>query len=181
MASYSVGFISKGTTRYNYDGGKANLPNKNNGDERIIVTMKGTTAAAHADAILKHYGMSKADERAFEEKFGYDLRQSLTENYSKNDNAKSHRAVGGGKYEVSIPISNGLIGQIKQAKSERRTAAVSAPTANPNRVIAERNGYDQSAQTRSQLEKKLPPTPSPHPTPTPIKPPTPPAFETFRK
>ncbi len=173
MANYSVGFISKGTTRYNYDGGKANLPNKNNGDERITVTMKGTTPAAHADAILKHFGMSKVDERAFEEKFGYDLRQYLTDNYSKNDSAKSHRAVGGGKYEVLIPISSGLIGQIKQAKSERQTAAVGAPTANPNQVIAERNGYDQSAQTRSQLEKKLPPTPSPtpspHPTPTPIR------------
>jgi hypothetical protein len=180
MAYDSTNLISSRQTRYNLDGAnvKTNSPNKNNGDVTITVTMRGTTPAAHADAILRHFGISRADEQAFKEKYGYDLRQSLADNYSKNDNAKSHYAVGGGNYRDDIPISGGLVAQIKQIKSQQQPTPTVVATPSPNQVFAERNGYDQSVQTRNQIERNLPsattaqptpsPTPQPHPTPTPV-------------
>lgn len=183
MAYDSSDLISSKPNRYNYDvGGRMNAPIKNKGNVTISVTMKGTTPAAHADAILKHFGMSRADEQAFKEKYGYDLRQMLVDSYAKSDEPKAHIAIGGGSYRVNIELPGGLVEKIKQIKSRPQTsAAAPAQTPTPNQVIAERNGYDQSVQTRNRLERNLPaptataqptasatPQPQPHPTPTPM-------------
>lgn len=161
MAYDSRDLISGRPNRYNYDvGGGMNSPVKNKGDVTITVTMKGTTPAAHAEAILKHFGMSRADEQAFKEKYGYDLRQTLVDSYAKSDEPKAHVAIGGGNYRVNIELPGSLVEKIKQIKSRSQPAIVPTPTQTPNQVIAGRNGYDRSAQTRNQIERNLLPSPA---------------------
>lgn len=106
----------------------------------------------------------------------------LVDSYAKSDEPKAHIAIGGGSYRVNIELPGGLVEKIKQIKSRPQTsAAAPAQTPTPNQVIAQRNGYDQSVQTRNRLERNLPaptataqptasatPQPQPHPTPTPM-------------
>lgn len=168
MAFDSIGIRESNRNQY------ANNSTAKKDETVITVTMKGTTPEAHADAILRHFGMSKADEQAFKEKFGYDLRQFLTNSFAKSDNRAAHQAIGGGYFKVQIPVSKELMSQIRAVKTAPQPVPTPTPTptANPNETIAGRTGIDQSSQIRSELQNKLP-VPQPVPTPVPTGTPTP--------
>lgn len=51
--------------------GSVPLKSTNKDGEKITVTMRGQTPAAHADAILAHYNFTKADETKFKELYGF--------------------------------------------------------------------------------------------------------------
>lgn len=139
------------------------------GGETITVTMRGQTPAAHADAILEHYKFTKADEAKFKELYGFDLRQNLTDAYSKKDNRAAHTPFGKGLYKVEIPIPKELLSQIRTVKEANRQPI--AQPKNVNQAVAEKNAYDQSSLTRAKVENSFPnnsipqPVPQPHPTP----------------
>lgn len=147
--------------------------------ETITVVMRGQSPAAHAEAILAHYNFTKADEAKFEELYGFDLRQNLTDAYTRKDDRTAHTPLGKGLYRVEIPIPKELAAQIHAVKAVNRQTA--AQPQNMKQAIAERQGLDQSAILRSQLESRLPdtnnaplrsamPVPAPVPTPPPIPP-----------
>ena len=147
------------------NGGSTNLYANNsgtsvkNGDQTITVTMKGTTPEAHADAIIKHFGMSKADEQAFKDKNGYDLREFFTKSFAAKDNKQAHQSIGNGYFKVLIPISKQVISQIKAVKNISLPilpTKTPASNANPNYTIAGQTGIDRSSQIRAGLQNKLP-------------------------
>ncbi len=139
---------------------KAALPNRN-----IVITVRirGESGAAHAAAILAYFGFSSADETAFEQRFSYNLREHFTRFYAANDDRGSHRAIGGGVFEVRIPIPGDLYQQIKSFKSEANNGANSQndgenamtllqPVRIPdNATDAERNFYNEINTLRATL------------------------------
>ena len=165
MALDSIGVREGNRNQYANNAGST----AKKGDPVITVTMKSTTPAAHAEAILKHFGMSKTDEQNFKAKYGYDLRQTLTESFAKSDNKAAHQAIGNGYFKVQIPISKEMLAQIKSVKNSPQSVPTLTPTPtnNPNETIAGRTGIDQSSQVRADLQNKLP-VPQPAPTPTPV-------------
>lgn len=172
MALDSIGVREGNRNQYANNAGST----AKKGDSVITVTMKGTTPEAHAEAILKHFGMSKTDEQNFKAKYGYDLRQTLTDSFAKSDNKAAHQAIGNGYFKVQIPISKAMLAQIKSVKSNPQPIPTPTPmpTANPNETIAGRTGIDQSSQIKTDLQNKLPvPQPAPTPTPVPTGTPTP--------
>ena len=137
--------------------------------------MRGQTPAAHAAAILEHYNFTKADEAKFKELYGFDLRQDLTDSYSRHDNRAAHVALGNGLYKAEIVIPKELAAQIRAVKSANQQPST-LPPRSIDQTIAERKGYDSAAVLRAQIESRLPnntPPPSgvpvPEPAPTPIK------------
>jgi hypothetical protein len=153
--------------------GSVPLNSVGKGGETITVIMRGQTPAAHADAILAHYKFTKTDEAKFKELYGFDLRQDLTDAYARKDNRAAHTALGKGLYKVEIPIPKELLAQIRAVKEANRQPA--AQPQDIKQAVAERNGYDQSAVLRSQIESRLPTTNSktlllsvPIPAPAPI-------------
>ncbi len=134
------------------------------GGETITVKMRGQTPAAHADAILGHYKFTKTDEAKFKKLYGFDLRQDLTDAYTRKDNKAAHSALGKGLYQVEIPIPKELLAQIRAVKSANQPQE-------PKQTVAEKNGYDASNLLRNRLENQLPnPQPIPQPAPTPVNP-----------
>jgi hypothetical protein len=85
-------------------------------DTVIIVRIKGETGEAHAAAILAYFGFTTANEAAFQQKYGYSLREHFTEFYSKNDSRRSHKHLGKNVFEVRIPIPADLYTKIKEIK-----------------------------------------------------------------
>jgi hypothetical protein len=85
---------------------------------QIKVKMYGESGAAHAHAILRHFGFTIKDEQLFVSLNGYDLRQTFVDTYSKNDKKESHKSVSKGWFEVIIPISDDLFAKIKAVKKQ---------------------------------------------------------------
>ncbi len=83
----------------------------------IRIRMKGESPEAHADAILAYFGYSPSNEDTFKVKYGYDLRQSFVDTYKSGDKRSTHKAVGNGYFEVTIPLSKTLVEQIKSIKN----------------------------------------------------------------
>jgi Bacterial EndoU nuclease len=132
------------------------------GGETITITMKGQSPEAHAQAILDKFKFSAADEKKFKEKFGYDLRQTLTESYRNKDDKTSHKPLGNGLYQTTIPIDKKLLAQIREIKPETKqqakvkvqTKSTSSPS-NPNETIAGKNGVSNAQNQRANLEQLL--------------------------
>ena len=125
-AETSIGNLSQ--TIQTYRNAKVNATVKSaTDDEKITVVMNGQTPEAHAEAILRHYGFSKADEKAFQEKFGYDLRKNLTATYRRNDIKSAHKSLGNNRYQVQIPLPKSLLAQIEAVKPQKQTPKVSLP------------------------------------------------------
>lgn len=133
------------------------------GGETITVTMRGQTPAAHADAILGHYKFTKADEAKFKELYGFDLRQNLTDAYTRKDNRAAHTSLGKGLYRVEIPIPKELLAQIRAVKSANQPQE-------PRQTVAEKNGYDQSSLMRARIENSFPNSSVSQPAPMPVNP-----------
>lgn len=83
----------------------------------IRVRMKGESPEAHAEAILDYFGYNPSNEDTFKVKYGYDLRKSFVDGYSRKDTRSAHKAVGKGYFEVTIPLSKTLFAQIKSIKN----------------------------------------------------------------
>jgi hypothetical protein len=132
------------------------------GGETITVVMKGETPEAHAQAILDNFKFNAADEKKFKETFGYDLRKSLTDGYRNKDNKTSHKPLGKGLYQTTIPIDKRMLAQIREIKPEAKKPAKvkveAKPTtspSNPNEAIAGKNGVNNGASQRTKLNKQL--------------------------
>jgi hypothetical protein len=130
--------------------------------EKITVVMKGQSAEAHAQAILDKFKFSSADEKKFKEKFGYDLRKSLTDSYRNKDDKTSHKPIGNGFYQTTIPIDKEMLAQIRkikpetkqQAKVKVQTKSTASPS-NPNEAIAGKNGVNAGNNQRAKIEQLL--------------------------
>jgi hypothetical protein len=84
----------------------------------ITIKIYGESGAAHAHAILLHFGFTAKDETTFFSNFGYDLRQNLAETYNTKDRKDSHKKLGKGWFQTIIPIPNELLAHIKSVKSQ---------------------------------------------------------------
>lgn len=100
----------------------------------IRVRMKGESPEAHADAILAYFGYSKSNEDTFKSKYGYDLRQSFVDTYKSGDKRSAHKSVGKGYFEVTIPLSQTLVAQIKSIKNP---ISSNLPNGNGNSNVSE--------------------------------------------
>lgn len=92
----------------------------------ITVKMEGESGAAHAAAILTYFGFTSANEAAFELKYGYNLREHLTESFDGKDDRKAHKALGKNVFQVRIPIQATMYAQIKAIKEADKNPANSA-------------------------------------------------------
>jgi hypothetical protein len=132
------------------------------GGEKITVIMKGQTPEAHAQAILDNFKFKPADEKKFKETFGYDLRKTITESYRNKDNKTSHKPLGNGFYQTTIPIDKEMLAQIREIKPETKQQAKvkveAKPTtspSNPNEAIAGKNGVNAGNNQRANLDQLL--------------------------
>ncbi len=127
----------------------------------ITVTMKGQSPEAHAQAILDKFKFKPADEKKFKETFGYDLRKTITESYRNKDDKTSHKSLGNGFYQTTIPIDKEMLAQIREIKPEnKQQAKVKVETkpkspSNPNEAIAGKNGVNDANNQRTKLDKQL--------------------------
>jgi hypothetical protein len=130
--------------------------------EKITVVMKGQSAEAHAQAILDKFKFSSADEKKFKEKFGYDLRKTITESYRSKDDKTSHKPLGNGFYQTTIPIDKEMLAQIREIKPKaKQSAKVKVQTnptqspSNPNDAIAGKNGIGNTQNNRAKFDELL--------------------------
>lgn len=128
----------------------------------ITVKMEGESGAAHAAAILTYFGFTSANESAFQQKYGYNLREHLTKSFDGKDDRKAHKALGKNKFQVQISIPSAMYLQIKSIKEVEKNSANSTNSEGfnallqpleipPNASSAEKSFYQEINALRSTL------------------------------